>query len=545
MTNENRSREIDVSLDPEIHITPKKPTSQEANFASRVRSSRNRIIKNWARIAGSAGLLLSSLLPIAPRQVEADSNLSSGAATLIDGSGNLNKYNYLILNHGAVTEQVELLVQRLKTSPLNYGLEFNTWLKQPNRNLECNWKNAMCNWDFIDLETDEVTASGIPIDQAIVAVGAEQLGYRWGGTGRGEQPSCTEVPNNHASMVLTIPHVSELASDSLVRMVVHEGLHGRCNGHNGGEKPDVMWEPQGEVLLNQFHTDFLVADNKVVLFGKRRNSLAIKAGGQTSVASAADSIIQLNSMELSIAANIPGGTKWLKVNLTQEDGPAYTMIFGDSRIIEAINDGKFKLSPEVGVKDQIQLPGQLATLEVSVSNEDQQPDWNSPAWTTYRARPGLVVPAKVAIQKYRLPNKGSETITAISPQSWETIPTTQPSFRWSNSDPSVYYYEFRLSKDKGFNIDPETAIAPVYHLLVHGGVTNPRNSYTLPPEVVLEDNTEYFYQLRPRAQGSANPAEWRTYSTRTERVGGVKSVQSAEVLDPEGNLITHTTYETP
>ena len=103
---------------------------------------------------------------------------------------------------------------------------------------------------------------------------------------------------------------------------------------------------------------------KLFPFNIRRNSLAIRNGGQTSIASVADTVIQLSSLEVPISANIPGGTRWTKVNVTQEDGPAYTMIYGDSRVIGAINDGGFKLSPEVGVKDQIPLPGQIVNVEV-------------------------------------------------------------------------------------------------------------------------------------------------------------------------------------
>jgi len=64
------------------------------------------------------------------------------------------------------------------------------------------------------------------------------------------------------------------------------------------------------------------------------------------------------------------------------------------------------------------------------------------------------------------------------------------------------------SKDSTFNTNPATATAVIYSALIHGGVTTPANTYSVPTGFPLEPGTQYYWRGRPRAQGDAVPVDW-------------------------------------
>ncbi|MCX6020680.1 MAG: hypothetical protein NTZ05_02915, partial [Chloroflexi bacterium] len=63
-----------------------------------------------------------------------------------------------------------------------------------------------------------------------------------------------------------------------------------------------------------------------------------------------------------------------------------------------------------------------------------------------------------------------------------------------------FYYEVQLSQDSSFNVDPATATAAVYWNLIHGGQTDPLDSWTSPE---LERGQTYFWRVRQRLQATA------------------------------------------
>lgn len=109
---------------------------------------------------------------------------------------------------------------------------------------------------------------------------------------------------------------------------------------------------------------------------------------------------------------------------------------------------------------------------------------------------------------FRTPKTTSASITLVSPVNGSQVTGPNPVLAWSNIDPSIFYYEIQASKDQTFNTDPGTATAMVYWQLLHGGVTVPINSYTIPQEFPLEAGTTYYWRVRPRVQGDGTPLEW-------------------------------------
>ncbi|MBM2826841.1 MAG: hypothetical protein HW403_905 [Dehalococcoidia bacterium] len=116
------------------------------------------------------------------------------------------------------------------------------------------------------------------------------------------------------------------------------------------------------------------------------------------------------------------------------------------------------------------------------------------------------------------PLASSSTISLMGPAQDSVVTTLTPTLQWGNSQPEVFYYEVQLSKDLKFETTPNLATASVYWNLVHGGVTSPMNSYTVPPSSALDTDTQYHWRVRPRIQGSGTPVAWSTtWSFRTPK----------------------------
>jgi len=150
------------------------------------------------------------------------------------------------------------------------------------------------------------------------------------------------------------------------------------------------------------------------------------------------------------------------------------------------------------------LPGMTYRWRVRTSDQELPIGAEHPTWGTWGEA------------TFRTPGADSGTITAVAPAPGGGAASLTPTLTWANSRGDVYYYEVQLSRDAGFNTDAGTAIAAVYGALIHGGVSTPANSYTIPASAPLDSGATYFWRVRPRVQGDGQPVAFSpNFSFRT------------------------------
>lgn len=161
------------------------------------------------------------------------------------------------------------------------------------------------------------------------------------------------------------------------------------------------------------------------------------------------------------------------------------------------------------------LPGMSYTYQVRVSNAGTFVDASDPSWSAW------------SMATFRTPTVSSDTIGVVSPTNNATGIGQTPTLQWSNSRADVFYYEVQVSKDQNFGPN-----AFLYQELRHGGVTTPPNSYTVPSAFPLENNTAYFWRVRPRVQGDGTPVAWSTtakFTTAATQSSAVTPTATAPV----------------
>ena len=191
----------------------------------------------------------------------------------------------------------------------------------------------------------------------------------------------------------------------------------------------------------------------------------------------------------------PSGTQQVQVQVipANNDGPGVDVVLGSPVTSFAI-----PAPPQwYGL-----LPDMTYTWRVRSTTAEVFVPQDHPSWTPWVSA------------TFRTPAVDSAGITAVAPSG--TAASRTPTLTWANNSGDVYYYELQLSKDSSFNMDAATAVASVYGALIHGGVSTPPNSYTVPAAAPLEPNTTYYWRVRPRVQGDASPLIYsRTFSFRT------------------------------
>lgn len=227
------------------------------------------------------------------------------------------------------------------------------------------------------------------------------------------------------------------------------------------------------------------------------------------------------SLDLGFQADIPYGTKNMVIELIpapdKETGIPNSPGVGPLHITntEVINkirrEGFILPAPKLGKGPYVQLPGMTYTWRVRVSPDPHQPFQDGPGWEILDATPVLKIPNKGRgeIKDHSAP-RDSERITFPVLAGDETTNNLTPTLRWQDGNTDVFYYEVQVSKDPTFNNDLQTATAAVQWNLIHGGQTNPLNSYKAAP---LEPGTTYYWRVRPRIQGDGTPAEWSTIAS--------------------------------
>ncbi len=151
------------------------------------------------------------------------------------------------------------------------------------------------------------------------------------------------------------------------------------------------------------------------------------------------------------------------------------------------------------------LPDMTYTWRVRVSDAPSFIDPSHASWSPWAQR------------RFKTPQVTSSGIAAVAPSSGATNVSLTPTLQWANSRSGLYYYEVQLSRDPAFETDPGKATAAVYWVLLHGGVTKPANSFSLPAGTSLEPATTYHWRVRPRVQGDGRPVAWSaSFSFTTE-----------------------------
>lgn len=176
------------------------------------------------------------------------------------------------------------------------------------------------------------------------------------------------------------------------------------------------------------------------------------------------------------------------------DGPAINLIIGAQELVQS---GRFNLlAPEFGKGNYVMLPGMSYTWRIrTTSSTNPNIKEDDPSWSAWSK------------DTFRTPNPSSATIEPVT-QNGTKLDSLNPTFQWKDNNTQMFYYEVQVSKDPNFNTDPATATAAVYWVLRHGGVTNPPNSFTIPPNFPLEPSTKYYWRVRQRVQGDGTPINW-------------------------------------
>ncbi len=207
------------------------------------------------------------------------------------------------------------------------------------------------------------------------------------------------------------------------------------------------------------------------------------------LATPADKAVLTNFGPVLTWTNPPGTTQYqLQVIPAQNDGPGVNLILGDAGVTFTI-----PAPPNwYGLLPGMSYTWRVRTTDAAVSVPEGDSSWGpwSEAWS------------------FTTPAASSSSINPASPASGTPVTTLTPVLAWTEANGGIFYYEVQVSKDPRFG--PNTSL---YWALLHGGVTNPRNSYRVPPEFPLENNATYYWRVRPRVQGDGTPVEWSLANT--------------------------------
>jgi len=216
------------------------------------------------------------------------------------------------------------------------------------------------------------------------------------------------------------------------------------------------------------------------------------------VLSPAGRILVPNLAPLLRWQNPAGVTQYhIQIIPANNDGPGIDLLIGDQALV-ALASYQIKL-PQIGVGNYVMLPGLSYTWKVRTSSEPKALGVNDPGWSDFVSG------------SFQTQLPVSWSISPVSPSVDGAVDTLTPTLTWSNSFNHIFYYEIQLSKDPGFNTAPATAVAAVYWELVHGGESQPLNSYKVRSEFALESDSTYYWRVRPRVQGDG-PAEGVAWS---------------------------------
>lgn len=196
---------------------------------------------------------------------------------------------------------------------------------------------------------------------------------------------------------------------------------------------------------------------------------------------------QLPRPETSLSwINPPNTTQYhLQMIPANDDGPGVNVVRNPESSLTlsqpVLGQGPYVLLPDMTYRWSVR------TASASTPLGDDSPVWRP--WSETRT--------------FRTPVRDSSRIRPVAPTAGSVTSSASQTLQWSNEDADVFYYEVQASPDGKFG--EEGPQAPVWHNLVHGGVSSPLNSWTTPE---LQQGTIYYWRVRPRVQGDGTPVGW-------------------------------------
>ncbi|MCX6022556.1 MAG: cellulase family glycosylhydrolase [Chloroflexi bacterium] len=219
------------------------------------------------------------------------------------------------------------------------------------------------------------------------------------------------------------------------------------------------------------------------------------------LAAPANAVVLPNLGPTTLTWTNPVGTTQVQVQVrpANDDGPGVNLILGTATTFAIPG-------PRFGQGGYLMLPGMNYTWRVRATDKVGFAPESDPAWGPWT--PGFT---------FRTPVPTSAGLQPANPPHGAVIAELTPTLRWTDAASDIFYYEVQLSQDSTFETAPDKAIASVYWNLVHGGVTDPPNSYRVPANAPLEPGVIYFWRVRPRVQGDGTPVAWsQTFNFRTQ-----------------------------
>ena len=196
---------------------------------------------------------------------------------------------------------------------------------------------------------------------------------------------------------------------------------------------------------------------------------------------------QLPGLSTQLSWNNPPGVTQVHIQVSplNDDGPGINLIMNATSVYSVP-------APIFGEGPYVMLPGATYTWRVQITNAVTAIGENDPSWGPW-SEPRTFTTAPPI----------SGTIGLLSPIGGAASSDTTPTLEWKDSNPNDFYFEVQLSHDKNFG--EAGAVAPVFHNLIHGGQSDPPNSYTVPDAFALSSGT-YFWRVRQRVQATPSGA---------------------------------------